>query len=333
MGPRILIIRFSSIGDIVLTSPVMRCIKKAHPGAHITYVCKEPFRSLVSANPYVDEVLTLNTGLANLKSELKQRTFDHIFDLHNNLRSKRLAFGLSGKYSAFPKLNIEKWLLVNLRINRMPSIHIVERYLQTASSLGVAYDGAGLDYFFPADAVAPDIPFNIYVCMAIGGQHATKRLPLNKLSEIIARTNKPVVLIGGNEDHAVAEELIILHPDKKLANFCGKWNLAQSAFAVKGAEKLLTHDTGMMHIGAALGVPILSIWGNTVPVFGMYPFYGDQHQAKASAKVFEVEGLSCRPCSKIGFDKCPKGHFLCMQLQETEAIAGLLNGLPSSLER
>lgn len=332
MALRILILRFSSIGDIVLTTPVMRCIKNSHPDAHITYVTKKSFAGILLSNPNVDRVISLDGNWTEIKGSLLKEDFDHIIDLHNNLRSKRLARGLTGQYKAFPKRNIEKWLFVNLKINRMPKQHIVDRYLEAAEALNLVNDGMGLDYYIPSDTELPELPSFPFVVLAIGGQHATKRMPDSKLAELIAQIEYPVVLIGGKEEMATADLLQDQYPEQITFNYCGQISLNQSALLLTKSRGMLTHDTGMMHIAAALQIPILSVWGNTVPDFGMTPYYSanPENTSRELSRSFEVEGLSCRPCSKIGHDKCPKGHFNCMNLQDTTAMADLLNQLASA---
>ncbi|MHB1278733.1 MAG: glycosyltransferase family 9 protein [Bacteroidia bacterium] len=327
MGPRILILRFSSIGDIVLTTPVMRCIKNQLPDSHITYVTKKAFAGILSSNPYIDKVIVLDKDFLTLKNQLRNETFDHILDLHNNLRTKRLCRSLKGSYSAFHKLNIQKWLLVNFKINKLPPVHIVDRYMETAKHLGVDYDGNGLDYFIPKETLPPELPNLPFVGLAIGGQHATKRLPLNKLREVLIRCEVPLVLLGGKEEIHTASILENEFPHIVAFNHCGKLSLDQSALVLSHSAGLMTHDTGMMHIAAALQIPVLSVWGNTVPDFGMSPFFAQDSLAKERSVMFEVNGLSCRPCSKIGFDTCPKGHFNCMNLQDTALMTETLNRL------
>jgi heptosyltransferase-2 len=144
-----------------------------------------------------------------------------------------------------------------------------------------------------------------YVAFAIGGQHATKKLPFERMTELCQRIGQPMVLLGGAEDTDTAQRLIAALPKAPLYNACGRYNLNQSASLVRQATQVYTHDTGLMHIAAAFKKPIVSIWGNTVPAFGMYPYATDY-------VALEVKDLACRPCSKIGHDRCPKGHFKCM---------------------
>ncbi len=300
---KFLILRFSSIGDIVLTTPVTRCIKKQYPNAEVHYATKQSFKVLVENNPYIDQYHLLGKSLNEFIATLKAENFDYIIDLHNNLRTSIIKFRLSSAKSfSFDKLNFKKWLLVNLKINQMPDVHIVDRYLKTTESLGVINDNQGLDYFIPAkDIVQINEP---YIAFAIGGQHATKKLPTTRIIEICQKLSGKIMLLGGKEDATAAEE-IEKAVGVNIINACGKYNLNQSASLVQQSAYLITHDTGLMHIASALKKKVISIWGNTVPEFGMYPYLTE-------FKIIENKNLSCRPCSKIGYSKCPKGHFKCM---------------------
>jgi ADP-heptose:LPS heptosyltransferase len=325
---KVLIIRFSSIGDIVLTTPVIRTVKAQVDNAEVHYVTKLQFKSILAANPYIDKAHYLDGSLSTLIAELKKEQFDFIIDLHNNLRSGVIRRALGVPSAAFHKLNWKKWLYVNLKINRLPAIHIVDRYLAAASSLGVKNDSLGLDYFIPEQDEVPldwlPVEFqNGYVAYAIGAQHATKRLPLERMIELCDRINRPIVLLGGKDDVENAEKirsffdkspasepfeegLRELNKRTIIYNACGKFNLNQSASLVRQCRYIFSHDTGLMHIAAAFKKEIFSIWGNTVPAFGMYPY-------RTKFVIFEKNGLSCRPCSKLGYDKCPQGHFRCMR--------------------
>jgi ADP-heptose:LPS heptosyltransferase len=202
---------------------------------------------------------------------------------------------------------MEKFMLTVFKMDSLPEVHIVDRYLDTVTNLGVKNDNEGLDFFLSdADKVELSLFPKDYIAFVIGGQHATKILPNNKIVSIIKKAEKPVLLIGGPEDAIRGEQIIT--QTKNTINTCGKYSLLQSAFLIQQAQSVITHDTGMMHIAAAFKKKIYSVWGNTVPAFGMYPYKADEN-----SKMIEVKDLNCRPCSKIGYDKCPKGHFKCMQ--------------------
>ena len=325
-GSKFLIIRFSSIGDIVLTTPVIRCLKQQVQGAEIHFLTKENYRGLVSGNPYVDKVQILGSSWDLMIHQLQYEGYDYVIDLHHNLRTLRIKKALKrAKHFSFNKLNIQKWLLTALKINRLPAVHIVDRYLDTLKFFDVVNDGKGLDYFFPEkDRVKiSDLPISHihgYVGVVIGAALNTKKLPVHKLQELCAAIQYPVVLLGGPEDRKAGEEIASVDPIK-IYNSCGKFNLNESADLVQNAKWIVTHDTGLMHIAAAYQKPIISVWGNTVPEFGMGPYYGN---AVVANEMAEIKNLGCRPCSKIGYNKCPKGHFKCMELQDMGKISELL---------
>jgi len=312
---KILIVRFSSIGDIVLTSPVIRCLKRQLENAEVHYLTKTTFAPILEGNPHIDKLYTIDKNVSEQLKALKSENYDHVVDLHSNLRTAILKSSLRKPATSFNKINFQKWLKVNFKIDLLPQTHIVERYLKTVEILGVKNDNKGLDYFIPTkDEVAiRDLPLthqNGYIGFAIGAKQNTKKMPLGKIISICKELSKPVLLLGGKEDTADAEE-IVNAVGTNVHNACGKFNINQSASLVKQAEKIITHDTGLMHIAAAFNKEIISIWGNTIPEFGMYP-YLTGHGEKGAGKIMEVDGLNCRPCSKLGFDKCPKGHFKCM---------------------
>jgi ADP-heptose:LPS heptosyltransferase len=336
---KFLIIRFSSIGDIVLTTPVVRCLKKQVATADIHYLTKRAYSSIATANPYIDKVHYLEEDLNATIESLKEEDFDYVIDLHHNLRTLKVKKALKKKSFSFNKLNIEKWLLTALKINKMPAVHIVDRYMQTVAPFGVKNDGAGLDYFIPKEEGVDeaDIPASHhagYIGLVIGAAHFTKRYPIDKLKKFCDALDHPIIVMGGKEDAANGALLSAIDPIK-IYNACGKFTLHESADLVRRAKLIVSNDTGLMHIAAAFKRPVVSLWGNTVPEFGMYPYYGENYiqnyqrtAAQLPYNILEVKNLSCRPCSKIGYDKCPKGHFNCMQqIGEQELLSQCLERL------
>ncbi len=324
---KFLIIRFSSIGDIVLTTPVVRCLKKQIATAELHYLTKESFKNILAPNPFIDKLHLLKDDLDAVIDELRKEDFDYVIDLHHNLRTWKVKSALKKKSFSFNKLNIEKWLLTAFKINKLPSAHIVDRYLDTLKSFGVKNDGAGLDYFIPENEAVKenDIPASHhagYIGIVIGAAYSTKRFPLHKLKELCASVEHPIILLGGLEDREDGEKIASVD-GIKIYNACGKFSLNESADLVRRAKLVVTNDTGLMHIASAFRRPIISLWGNTVPEFGMYPYYGDNFIRATMLNrggdnqpydIVEIKNLSCRPCSKIGYEKCPKGHFKCMEL-------------------
>lgn len=313
---KILILRFSSIGDVVLTTPVIRCVKQQAPNAEVHVVTKAAFGQVLSGNPYIDKLHTFNQDITELYPQLLAERFDFVADLHNNLRSLRLKRHLGVRSSSVNKLNVRKFLAVNFKLlGFLPERHIVDRYLDTVKPLGVKNDGKGLDYFIAAtDEVdlSDQLPLGAagYVVLVVGGSYFTKQIPFNKLIEICGKISAPVVLMGGKEDDKAAEALLPLFPN--LVNACGRYSISQSASIIQKAEWVITSDTGLMHIAAAFNKKIVSVWGNTIPEFGMGPY-----QPRKENLILEVKGLSCRPCSKLGYRKCPRGHFKCMNEIDT----------------
>lgn len=310
MSLKVLIVRFSSIGDIILTTPVVRCLKTQRPDIEVHYVTKASYQYLLTDNPYIDKIHLLEDNLWTLIKQLRNEKFDLVIDLHYNLRTLQIKTALGVQSYSFNKLNWEKWLFVNWRINALPNIHIVDRYLNTLQNLGVINDDRGLDYFIPyRDIIELDwLPVTHqkgYVAYAIGGQHETKKLPLNRMIELCEKINYPIVLLGGKEDIANGEMIEKAIGTNLIYNACGKCNFNQSSSLIQQSKLVFSHDTGLMHVAAAFKKKVYSIWGNTIPEFGMYPY-------QTNFVLLENRQLTCRPCSKIGYKRCPKGHFKCM---------------------
>ena len=392
---KILVIRFSSIGDIVLTTPVIRCLKNQISDVEIHVLTKKKFSGLYKTNPYINKVYEYDDSLKKNIEELKLENYDYIVDLQKNKRSLRVTRALHCQHSSFPKLNFKKFLLTTFKINLMPDIHIVDRYFKAVEKLGVKNDYQGLDFFiseknnYPLSELPEDFQ-NGYHAFVIGGTYKTKILPAVKVSEVIKKLNEPVILLGGPDDVERAEEIIRQrttdngqqtlgkslndaksqsHKDKvsklvgknigtstssvtetsqnlrnpmpepvegstgelgtstssvtetsqhlSILNLVGKINLEQSASIVKNAKSVLTNDTGLMHIAAAFHKNVVSVWGNTVPELGMYPYLPNE---KEKCHIIECKDVKCRPCSKLGFKECPRRHFKCMMEIDCDAI-------------
>jgi len=321
---KFLFIRFSSIGDIVLTTPVVRCLRQQVEGAEIHFLTKSNYAFLLKNNPYIDKIHVLKKFGTTI-NELRDEGFDYVIDLHHNLRSLRVKHRLKVIDFSFPKLNKEKFLLTNFKIDRLPDIHIVDRYFETVQLFDVENDMKGLDYF--PDKYNPEEIHQIignnadkYMVVAIGGQHFTKKMPSAKIVELCRMLKCRIVLIGGNEDLDVATYIVKEADNDNLINACGILTVDQSAILIANAALIITHDTGMMHIAAAYHKIIFSVWGNTTPRFGMSPYLPDSR-----SMVFEVNDIKCRPCSKLGFKKCPRKHFDCMMKQNIALIAAEVN--------
>ena len=318
---KILVVRFSSIGDVVLTTPVIRCLKQQLPNAEIHYITKKAFEPVLRGNPYIDKLICIDKSASEVVEILKNERYDFVADLHNNIRTLHLKLSLGVKSKAFPKLNPRKLLLTRFKVNMMPDVHIVDRYFEAVKPLGVRNDGKYCELFLDASDryVVPEDFQNGYVALSLGAQYETKQMPLELITKVLSGVEMPLVLLGGPTDIARSKELMRLLPGKKMLNLAGEITLRQSAYVLSQAQALLTGDTGLMHIASCFGVKTVSVWGNTVPEFGMYPY-----APKENYTIHEVDGLSCRPCSKIGYHSCPRKHFNCMHLQNPELIAGAI---------
>lgn len=314
--PTFLVIRFSSIGDILMTTPALRALKEQVPGARVLFATKRGFLPLVEANPYIDKVLVLDGTLAGLALKAYAEGVTHLVDLHSNVRSRVLSALLPfKKVLRVEKGTADREALIKDKKHRVQPLHMVDRHLAALAPLGVRWDGKGLDYVVPerdrvTTALWPLLDRE-FVAVSIGGSHATKRLPEEKVVELLRTIPYPVVLLGGKEEDESGSRiagLLALEGRWDIFSACGQLTLGQSGSVLEQAVEVYSHDTGLMHMAAALGKPVHSIWGSTVPAFGMYPF------ARKFA-LQQVEGLYCRPCHRHGADVCPEGHFRCMKEQ------------------
>jgi len=286
---------------------VLRVLRE-QGNAHIHFLTKRVFSGLLRSNPNIDRIIPYDGSYIPVIRVLRKEKYDLVIDLHHNLRSLIFKIALSRPAQSFYKANIEKWLLVRFKINRMPSGHLTNRYLATLRPMGLKDDGSGLDFPLQIqnDLLAQLNITKPYTVISTGAAHFTKRLPTELIRQIVEKMDGHIVLIGGND---VAEEGELLESAyANVINTCGKISVDESAQVIQESICLITGDTGMMHLGAALGVPMVTVWGSTVPALGMYPYYGER---KGHFVIIQKE-LSCRPCSKTGFNHCPKKHFRCM---------------------
>jgi len=313
---KILVIRFSAIGDIVWTSPTIRVLKAQIPNAEIHFCTKYIYKEMVEANPYIDKLHFLHEKLGDLIQELKKEKFDIIIDLHKNLRTFLIRMQLRCKTYHYHKLTLRRWLFVKFKLKTMPNLHVADRYLATIKPLGVHYDNKGLDFFIPEGQeidiqdYLPETHQRGYVAFVIGASRFTKRLPVARMIELCEKIDRPLVLIGGKEDQVTGEKIANYFANKigsqvAVFNACNQLSISQSASIVRDSETVFGQDTGLTHIAAAFGKQVFAIYGGT-STLGFYPY-------ETPHTILENNNLSCRPCSKSGKDICPKGHFKCMQ--------------------
>ena len=311
------------MGDVVLTTPLIRCLKNQIPGAELHFITKEEYGPLLSANPYLTKVLLLETEITEAVEQLKKENYDLVIDLHDNFRSRQLRLLLQVKTMRYKKQRLKRWLLVVFKINWLHN-HIVDRYFSAVRKMNIINDGKGLDYFIPEKDEIPiqNLPFTHiagYCVIVVGARHFTKRIPKEKLEQLCNDIKIPIILIGGLEDAYLGTQLESID-NLKIYNACGNLSMNQSASVIKKAKFIITPDTGMMHIAAALKKRIISVWGGTHKDLGFTPYLP---QANNSV-IIENHNLKCRPCHKHGRESCPLGHFKCMLGLDMDKVIQIL---------
>jgi len=312
---KILLIRFSAIGDILLTFHVVHAIQSSYPKAEIHFLTKPEHQKLFDFLPIPVKVHPLSDNLWETSKKLRAENFDSVIDLHNNLRTRILqVLMLRVEWHRFPKLHLKKWLLTRCKWDLLPKEHVVDRYFQACKHLNLQRTNNPVLHIHPSlileDAILQE---SSYVVWVLGAKFKTKQLPASKILEVLSLLTQKVVFVGGREEAELGESLARKYANA--INLAGKCSLIESAQIVKSAKLVVTNDTGLMHFAAFFDKPILSIWGNTSPSFGMYPYQC------SDVTYFEVPDLACRPCSKIGYAQCPKTHFQCMMKQDSRKIA------------
>lgn len=325
---KFLVIRLSSIGDIVLTTPVLRCLKNQVAGAEIHFLAAAAYKDILISNPYLHRIHTeeqLNYGLID---ELREENFDAIIDLQDDEDTRRIRAELKLPSFAVNNRELQKSLLTTLKINLLPRHeHVVDRYMKTVASFGVRNDGAGLDHFIPKEqeVTEKDIPASHhlgFIAVVIAASCFTKKLPVPMLQELCNRIDHPIILLGGKQESFEGHQVSAPDP-VKIYNACGKFSLHESADLLRRSKLVISHDTGLMHIAAALKKPLISIWGSTVPSLGIWPYYGSRHESHQPQNFDVIEKkLWCRPCTVTGREACPLGHFNCMKKINVDEIVG-----------
>jgi len=298
---RVLVIRFSSIGDIVLTTPVLRALKTQLEGeVSVHFLTKSKFKEVVAANPHIDVVHTIENSVQEILPDLEQADFDYIIDLQNNLRSRIVRRRLKVLSFALRKLNIRKWILVRLGIDILPDQHIVDRYMECLSAFDVSDDGLGLDFFIRQGITSWPVPMKQpYIAMAIGAAHEGKKFSRARLEQLCQLIPYPIALLGGTDDIETGNVLAAISPDR-IFNGCGRWTLEESADVLKHSELVICGDTGLMHMACALRKKIIMIWGCTSSRLGMGPYLPAEGSIEIEPQKRGWLPWRKRPCSKLG---------------------------------
>lgn len=316
---KILLIRLSSIGDVILTTPLLRCLKTQLPSSQLHVITKPLSAQLLQGNPFIDSLIEYD-GSALQLSELHSQHYDCIIDLHNNHRSRRLRRSFPCRSLVYRKENFAKFILVLLKRDIMSGRHVVDRYFDAVKPLGVVNDGKGLElspFTFQSPLFSTSRPFVVIAC---GAQHETKRIPPDKIALIANSIDAPVALLGDNSDGLRIRHLAL---SSNVVNLCGLTTLTESAAIISQASAVVTSDSAMMHVAAAYRRKVLALWGSTSPRFGFWAYATDRTD-------YTVPSLPCWPCRRMGSSRCPKGHFHCMMNQDYNAIVSQLKSILSA---
>jgi lipopolysaccharide heptosyltransferase II len=335
LSPDILVVRFSAIGDILLTTPLLRAIRTRHPGARIAYLTKEQFVPLVGDNPNVNEVFGIRDeqSLREIAGTIRSVRYSHLLDLHGNLRTLGLRAIVRGPWRSYSKRRLERQVLISTKRDIYPAdVPMAERYFEAAADLDVEPDGEPPEFFVTPEAeeraearlVALGLgQGRALVAIAPGAAHATKCWPADgwiRLTRRLIGTGADVVILGGPEDVELGKAIvagvrgrITGGKERAVASAAGLLTLQESGAALRRAAALISGDTGVMHMATAVGIPVVALFGPTVRQFGFFPYRADR------SSVIELP-LDCRPCSAQGGPSCPLGHHRCLRAIAPETV-------------
>ncbi len=305
---KILLIRLSSLGDVILTTPLLRSLKKQYPRLIIDFCVREDFADVLRHNPNISNLILYrkdDSTIRNIKTSIAGSGYDLIIDLQNNYRSKFILTGLNTTILNFRKNIFLKLLLVKFKINLLTGKQgIPQRYAKVLH--GFELDNDGLEIFSP-DSVNADIPdADNYIGICPGSLHFTKTWPYSyyiELGEVIKLHGYKLLVFGGKREMHLCKTIADAVPGT--INLCNNDDLYKTIVNMKKCKAVITNDSGLMHVASALKLPVLAIFGSSVKEFGFTPY-------KTNYTIIENRSLKCRPCSHIGKSECPKKHFECM---------------------
>ncbi len=318
---KVLIFRFSSLGDVLLTTPLIRALKRKNDGMLIDFVVKEQYSDLLKYNPRLNTVYTITRNYDFTEGKSPDfGSYDYIIDLQNNFRSKKILSGAAKPVYKFKKHSIAKFLAVKLKkTDRLPVLPVPERYI--GSFPGIEADPLGCEFYFPPSFLPGENPGSQMIGICPGSKHFTKQWPVEyflELSKKLLSSGYKVTVIGGADDKIYGEKIKNLLPE--VETVCGADDLFLIGKTMKECRAVVCNDSGLMHLATACNVPVLAIFGSTIQGFGFAPYH-------AKSIILENNFLSCRPCSHIGLAKCPKKHFKCMKEILPEQVFQKLTGL------
>ena len=325
--PRILVVRFSSLGDVLLTTPLIRALRARHPAATLSALTKQVWAPLLSANPHLDAVVAVAPGqsLVPLARALRAARFTHLLDLHGSVRTRVLRLLVPGAWTGFDARRRARQALIREHRDIYPDrVPVAERYFEAARDLDVAPDGEPAELFTSPAAEARAEAWlartglegeQPLVVLAPGAAHASKRWPVRhwrRLAADLVRSRLRVAIVGGPSDRVVAAE-IATAAGRRAASAAGELDLQASGALIRRARAVVSGDTGPMHLASAVGTPVVALFGPTVEQFGFFPY-------RALHTVLQRD-LPCRPCSSKGGPRCPLGHHRCLEEITTDEVA------------
>lgn len=320
----ILVIRLSSIGDVLLTSPLLRLLRQRFPHASIDFVIKSRYIDVIRTSPYLDNIYQLDTSqgfsaLKEMREQLRVHRYDLVVDIHNNFRSHYLRKIPGADIVVIKKYKWQRFLLVWCGWNFYNIIvPVYQRYIHTVAHCGIEDDGQGLEFVLDAK-VQSVLHSKLHtmgfqfdkktLAIAPGAGFFTKRWPLEYFLAVAENLrNNPhlqFILLGDKSDALLTHQLANALGASAF-DLAGRLDFMESAVALSYADVMLTNDTGLMHLATALDKATVSIFGSTVQELGFFP-------VGKNVLVIEQAGLSCRPCTHMGRTSCPKRHFKCMR--------------------
>lgn len=310
-----------------MTSPVIRCVKEQLK-SDVHFLTKTKYKTLLEYNIHLDKLYHFEKEWEDVKEELIAEEYSLVIDLHKTVRSIRLRSIFSCPVISFNKATIEKWMFLNLRINKLPDNHLIDQFFKGLKDIKVLNDGKGMELFVDVDTENRMMRIlenhnirNSYTVIVVGGAHLTKQIPMELAIDYINKTTEPIVLVGGPEEIEKSKK-IVEFSNRFINNMVGHYSLLESAILVRESNLVITGDTGMMHMAASYNKKIVAIYGSTSPVFGMYPYLTDTEKKPL---YMLNDHLSCWPCSKSGRSKCPKEHMNCLRDWKGNDIVNLIN--------
>jgi heptosyltransferase-2 len=325
------------MGDILLTSALVRALRARHPEAHIAFLVKRQFAPLVSESPRLSEVITFQNDepFLALARSLRERRFTHLLDLHGSLRSRALHFLVPGRWREYSKRRFAREVLIRLKKNiYRDGVPEAERFFDAAEGLDTRPDGKGLEFFVGEAArtsvdrwlATQGLSGRPFLLLGPGAAHFSKRWPAEYWTDLagkLAGEGRSIVVTGGKAEREVGDAIVAAAKSSNAtvvaANSAGEFSLQETGALLQRAESLTVGDTGVMHMATAVGTPIVTMMGPTVGPFGFYPY-------RANATVLERD-LYCRPCTPFGGPTCPEGHHRCLRDIPPAEVLTAIGGL------